>query len=266
MTLKSPIAAVVVLVASLAGTRFSVADELLRIDGRAVKWAAPALGLTTVITFATVTQPFSLPGTKKTISPDNCGSMGVFDEIVAVSAELPASTAREELRAAFASWEKVAGVKFVEIDEVRHANIVVGAIFTSKGPAFANLSLEGTLVKQSMAETLGISIGNIGAEADNPTDVKSAAAIEQAYICLNPKHPWKIGFDGDLNVYDLRHAFMHEIGHAIGLDHPGSSGAIMGYRYDEQARELQPSDIAAAQLLYGPPRATNDLRAPGWEP
>jgi len=72
-------------------------------------------------------------------------------------------------------------------------------------------------------------------------------------LLLNPKEPWKIGFDGNLGVYDLRYTFMHEIGHAIGLDHPGSSGAIMGFRYDEQVRELQPSDIAAAQLLYGPP-------------
>jgi hypothetical protein len=38
------------------------------------------------------------------------------------------------------------------------------------------------------------------------------------------------------------------------LDHPGSTGSIMGYRYDERVRQLQIADIAAAQLLYGPPK------------
>ena len=63
----------------------------------------------------------------------------------------------------------------------------------------------------------------------------------------------QVGFDGNLKVYDLRHAFMHEIGHAIRLDHPGRSGSIMGFRYDESVREPQSSDITAAQRLYGPP-------------
>ena len=76
----------------------------------------------------------------------------------------------------------------------------------------------------------------------------------RADICLNPQRSWKIGFDGNLDVYDLRYTFMHEIGHAVGLDHPGRSGSIMGYRYDERVHKLQPSDIAAAQSLYGPPR------------
>jgi len=46
---------------------------------------------------------------------------------------------------------------------------------------------------------------------------------------------------------------MHEIGHAIGLDHPDSRGAVMAFRYDERVRDLQPSDIDAVQRLYGAP-------------
>jgi hypothetical protein len=53
-------------------------------------------------------------------------------------------------------------------------------------------------------------------------------------------------------VYDLRYTFMHEIGHAIGLDHPDSPEALMDYHYTEMFSALQPGDIAGADLLYGP--------------
>jgi hypothetical protein len=248
-----------VLVASLASARSSVADELLRVEGQAVKWAPAVLGSASVITYATLTRPFSIPDTQKTLSPDNCGTMGAFDDIVAASTQLTEAAAKEELRSAFASWERTAGVKFVEVSDVQRANIIVGAIVTSNGPAFANLSLEGGLSKQPVAKAVGLG-------HDNTDPGKSAARIEQAYVCLNPKQRWKIGFNGNLGAYDLRHTFMHEIGHAIGLDHPGSSGVIMGYRYDEQVRELQLPDIAAAQLLYGPARVTNSLTAPHLKP
>ena len=58
--------------------------------------------------------------------------------------------------------------------------------------------------------------------------------IGRSLICLNPKQPWKIGFDGRLGVYDLRYTIAHEIGHAIGLDHPSAAGQLMSYRYDEK--------------------------------
>jgi hypothetical protein len=253
LALKMLFGIILVLAASLANAHRSVADELLRVDGRAVKWAGPALGPTTVITYAILTRPFSLPDTKKTLSPDNCGAMGAFDEIVVASSTVTGATVKGELLAAFASWEKVAGVKFVEINEVERANVVVGATIASNGPAFANLSIGSGLGRRPVPKGLGAGSGTKAVTADNIAPVKSAATIEQAYICLSPKQPWKIGFDGILGVYDLRHTFMHEVGHAIGLDHPGSSGAIMGYRYDERVRELQPSDIAAAKFLYGPP-------------
>jgi hypothetical protein len=253
LALKMLLAIVLVLAASLSNARHSVADELLRVDGRAVKWGGPALGPTTIITYAILTRPFSLPDATKTLSPDNCGAMGAFEEIVVASSNLTGAGVKEELLAAFASWENVADVKFSEIDEVERANVVVGATIASSGPAFANLSIGRGVGRRPIAKGLGSGIGTMPVTANNIARGKSVAAIERAYICLSPKQPWKIGFDGNLGVYDLRHTFMHEIGHAIGLDHPGSSGAIMGYRYDEKVPVLQPSDIAAARFLYGQP-------------
>ena len=52
----------------------------------------------------------------------------------------------------------------------------------------------------------------------------------------------------------LRYTLAHEIGHAIGLDHPNAPGQIMGYRYEESFRDLQPGDLSGAVALYGPSR------------
>jgi hypothetical protein len=76
--------------------------------------------------------------------------------------------------------------------------------------------------------------------------------ITQALVCLNPAKPWKVGFDGDLKTYDVRYTLAHEIGHAIGLDHPEPGGQLMSARYGEQFRTLQDGDVRGAIQLYGP--------------
>lgn len=56
---------------------------------------------------------------------------------------------------------------------------------------------------------------------------------------------------GRLSHYDLRYALAHEIGHTIGLDHPGPSGQLMSFRYEERFHGLQPKDVAGLAALYG---------------
>lgn len=239
----------------LAGADAVRAADLLRVEGSIVKWPPPATGATTVITYALLSRPYMVARTKKTLSPDNCGAMQPFSDIVASSADVGEVSMRRELRSAFTAWEEAADVKFVEVREPRLAHIVVGATEAPAGRAFANLSLRGRRgLQQSPDKALGGASDGASAGSGAASDDKSIGLIEQAFICLNPKARWKVGFDGNLAVYDLRHAFMHEIGHALGLDHPGRTGSVMGFRYDESIRGLQPSDIAAVQILYEPTR------------
>ena len=123
-------------------------------------------------------------------------------------------------------WQAAANINFRAAKVPLTAHILIGAEVEPVGWAFANVSYEA-------------------GSADSPK------SISQSLICLNPLKRWKVGFDGDLKSYDLRYTIAHEIGHAIGLDHPAVDGQIMGYRYEEQFRDLQPGDIAGAVLLYG---------------
>ena len=142
-------------------------------------------------------------------------------------------------------WEGVANLTFREVRDPRTANILIGAQGEPQGRAFTNVALKG---------------GRAGQKT-----------IERSLICLNPRQPWKVGFDGRLQVYDIRYTIAHEIGHAIGLDHPSAAGELMSYRYDERQKGLQPGDTKGVVLLYGPkPGAssyadieTGSISAPG---
>lgn len=245
---------VLLVAAAIASAGATHAEKVLRLEGDIVMWVAPGAGAATSVTYAMLTESYSLPKNNPTLSRDNCGSMRPFAAIVAASPGVSDEMARQQLRAAFAAWQEVAGLEFIEVNDPHKADIIIGATVAASGRAFANLSIRGGRDAQPIAKALGATSDGRPSDRAGPIVERSAAAIDRAYVCLNSKTPWKAGFDGNLDVYDLRYTFMHEIGHAVGLDHPGRSGSIMGYRYDERVHKLQPSDIAAAQSLYGPPR------------
>ena len=222
-TLKKTVAGLLAgLVCSVAGAVTAdeaVSFKTLRLEGNGVRWHVAAVGQTRLITYAIVAREMSFDGAR------NCGRMTTLDPLLG-SSKLDVAKVREEITAAFAMWESVANISFREAATADEADILIGAQAEPEGWAFANVFYD-----------------TASREAVKP--------ISRALVCLNPERRWKIGFDGDLRSYDLRYTIAHEIGHTIGLDHPSGGGQIMGYRYEETFRKLQPGDIAGAVLLYG---------------
>jgi Matrixin len=204
---------------TVAAPRKFLGFELLDLDGRHVRWGGNGSGPVTV-TYAFLTKP------AKFASVRNCVGMVSPDQLLENS-NISQRELRKEVAAAFRMWESVAAIRFKETTDTGSAGILIGAQERPVGRAFADV-----------------------AYAANNSDVN---VIERSLVCLNPTRPWKIGFDGNNDVYDVRYTMAHEIGHAIGLDHPGRSGQLMSYRYEERFRDLQAGDIAGAVMLYGSP-------------
>ena len=202
--------------------------KTLRLEGNGVRWQLAAKGHSHALTYAVATADVEFAGAR------NCGKMTGLDGLLAASG-IATERLRLEIAAAFAMWEAAANIDFREAGNAATADILIGAQLEPEGWAFANVFYD-----------------TLSSEPVKP--------ISRALICLNPLKRWKIGFDGDLRTYDLRYTLAHEIGHTIGLDHPSGGGEIMGYRYEERFRALQPGDIAGAVLLYGK-RRPDSIRA-----
>lgn len=212
--------------------------RLLVLDGGYVKWGSPALGTRATVTYAFATKSQTFKDAR------NCGELAPLATL-STATGIPADVMRQEADAAFRQWEQAAGLSFRPAATPEAADILIGAQGQPTGLAYTNVEL----TEESAAR--GSSKGDLAASLSETAP--RIGRIRQALVCLNPERPWKLGFDGNLEIYDLRYTFTHEIGHAIGLDHPGPTGALMGFRYEETSRGLMGGDIKAARTLYGPP-------------
>lgn len=203
---------------------------LLKLDGAYVKWGAAKLGTGARVSYAFVQKHTRFADAR------NCDAMVSLEPVLERLGITPAQL-RTEAVAAFAMWAEAADISFYEVDDPAHADILIGAQAAPRGRAFANVTYDRT-----------------SSDTTRP--------IEQALICLSPVQPWKLGFGGNPAAYDLRYTIAHEIGHAIGLNHPGPSGQLMGFRYSEASRALQAGDIEGAVTLYGSRDKTRHATVP----
>ena len=199
---------------------------LLKLAGRYVKWGNPDYGMPAVVTYAFLDGPRSYPGAR------NCRAMTGLKSLLARSG-IAQDAFEHEVAAAFAIWAGAANLAAHRIGDPERADIVIGAQAEVAGPAFTNV------FQQRLPPGRFDRIG-------------------KATICLDPTQRWEIGVDGDPDTYNVRYVATHEIGHALGLDHLGRAGGIMGFAYLERIRgtadvRLAPADRLAIVRLYGAP-------------
>jgi len=195
--------------------------RLLVMEHAPVRWASSATGGPLVLTYAFADTEIVQPGDV------NCGRIRPFTQLLR-SSGLSASELQRATTAALARWSAVAAISFVQVAAAADASIVLGEQAEPEGRAFTRIDL--------------------GAESEG-----GYRAIAGAAICLNPMKPWKMGYGGDQRAYDLVHTLAHEIGHAIGLDHPSARGHLMSFRYEEGREGLSRGDALGAIRLYGAP-------------
>lgn len=126
--------------------------------------------------------------------------------------------------------------------------------------SFANINL-------SLVSDNGAPLGSAGNQQGDPNfgDIRIAAApqangtlafalLPPPYnggsnagdIVLNSNISWKIGSD-----YDLESVALHEIGHALGLDHSALSTAVMYAYYNGVKQSVTTDDALGIQSVYG---------------
>lgn len=198
--------------------------RLLELDGNLIKWGEPAFRTGATVTYALLEGERAEPGAI------NCRAMSGVGGLLAASG-VGRAAFEERLESALAMWQAAADVTFVPAASAAAADLVIGA----------------------QADPRGIAYTNVG-HARRPAG--RFARLGQAAICLNPLQPWRAGGEaaaGAPPVYELGRVLAHEVGHVLGLDHPGTRGEVMAFSYQEDLDRLTGGDIAGIQLLYGPP-------------
>jgi hypothetical protein len=189
--------------------------RLLDIDGHAVKWGTPEPGRGAVVTWRLAFAHGTAPGR------ENCRRTAGLDGLLA-RAGLKREDALRAADAAFAMWSTAADIRFVPAGTTGPADITIVAEDDDDGIAYTDVMPGG--------------------------ESEHAVSLARAVVCLNPHAQWTAAQTG---TYRLAYVLAHEIGHAIGLDHPGPTGALMGFEYDAERDRLAPGDIAGAAFLYG---------------
>lgn len=175
--------------------------------------------------------PWSNPSISVSIAPDQTMIAGASNRLEAsFNQTQSAAEWQREMQLAFQEWS-------------RHANINVNWV-TDNGAAF------GTLGRVQDDPRFGdIRIGAVPL-----ADTVLAVATPPGATVTNSRRG-DIVFNSDIRFdnapYHLRTVLLHEVGHALGLDHQADPNSVLFPDYNGMKTQLATVDIQAIQQLYG---------------
>lgn len=140
------------------------------------------------------------------------------------------------VREAFGEWEQVAGIDFVEVADSRSVDIRLG--WSAIDGPFGTIGLAGTLEYPSSSP------GGFG-------------EITEAEIMFDLAEDWFTGKVPNPQQPTFYLTALHEIGHALGLDHTTNPDTLM-YAFQNDVSGLTAGDIAGVRALYNAFLATSD--------
>ncbi len=157
-------------------------------------------------------------------------------------AQISNAAHQQAIRAAFQAWENVADIDFVEVADGAQTDIRLGWD-----------SIDGPFGVVGEAATSG------------SRTTSSLFSMTEAEIRFDMSETWTTGTAGP-NEVGLYQVALHEIGHAIGLNHVSDANSIMKASNISGLSGLSTGDIQGAQLMYGGGSSTTPDPTPDPQP
>jgi hypothetical protein len=156
------------------------------------------------------------------------GSAALTYYISGVPSSLSQAAVNAAIRTALNVWSAVANITFTQTTQPNQAR--------SLDLTFRPIDGEGNSLAQ-------------GYYPDDVTPGRIAGDVQ-----FDTSEPWEVGNTQGDAAYDLVEIAVHEIGHALGLDHSNVAGAVMAPTVSPSRSfsSLASADVAAIRTLYAP--------------